>query len=365
MNPRNSVRVGFATEICENMPYFWRNFEFGGWNFEKCVLSSSDCVWNLGGVMWNFCVGKKAELPYSRSVAFWAAFSARIFFTYIFALTLLPAGELFWGRALVLSTQKRRPVKRWPTKLWLGQRWLRNALWLKKRYPHTVLLGQIRALIQHWILHWIQQLRALDKVPLWLFGKDGSVVKKHLPCICLFGGLALLSLAALCMISAGDSFVPSGLRASGCGVLRLSSCRLLLPGWLTVTRQSSPCGGWRCLVVHFNRTSVSSPCGGWRCVSRFDSVSASVNDWHGRLRNPCLTTPRASSPPLTRRRETFAPIFVYLQTAVPAFIRYSRLGVVERCWLWVPEDSGCRFRVRLEDSEINEFSLLTATFIYN
>ena len=48
-DPGNSVRVGFADEICENMPYFWRNFEFGGWNFEKNMLSSSDCVLNLGG----------------------------------------------------------------------------------------------------------------------------------------------------------------------------------------------------------------------------------------------------------------------------------------------------------------------------
>ena len=79
----------------------------------------------------------------------------------------------------------------------------------------------------------------------------------------------------------------------------ISSIRLLLPNWLVVTRQSSPCGGGE-------------------SVRRFDSDMDSVNDLHGRLRNPCSTTLRASSPPLTRRRETFAPIFVYLQTALPA-----------------------------------------------
>ena len=99
----------------------------------------------------------------------------------------------------------------------------------------------------------------------------------------------------------------------------ISSIRLLLPNWLVETRQSSPCGGW------------------WWSVRRFDSDMDSVNDSRGRLRNPRSTTPRASSPPSTRRRETFAPIFVYLQTAVPAIQRYSQLGVVERCWLRVPE----------------------------
>ena len=42
------------------------------------------------------------------------------------------------------------------------------------------------------------------------------------------------------------------------------------------------------------------------------------DDCRRRLRNPFLTTSRASSPPLDRRRESFAPIFVYSQTAVPA-----------------------------------------------
>ena len=150
--------------------------------------------------------------------------------------------------------------------------------------------------------------------------------------MCFLEVLRALSPGSLCMISAGDSFVPSGLRASGCWVC--ASCRLvrlLLPNWLIETRQSSPCGGYR-------------------SVRRFDSSVGPVNDSGGRLRNPRSTTPRASSPPWSRRRETFAPIFVYLQTAVPAVLRYSRLGVVERCWLRVPEDSGCRFRVRLQSS---------------
>ena len=67
-------------------------------------------------------------------------------------------------------------------------------------------------------------------------------------------------------------------------------------------------------------------CGGHRSARRFDSEVDSVNDSRGRLRNPCSTTPRASSPPLSRRRETFAPIFVYLQTAAPVILRYSQIG---------------------------------------
>ena len=103
----------------------------------------------------------------------------------------------------------------------------------------------------------------------------------------------------------------------------ISSIRLLLPNWLVETRQSSPCGGCSCLVVPDR--SVSSPCGRCWSVRRSDSSVDPVNDSRGRLRNPCSTTPRASSPP-SRRRETFAPIFVYLQTAVPAILRYSQIG---------------------------------------
>ena len=57
------MRVGFADEICENMPYDWRNFKFGGVKFGK-IYAFFLRVFSESGGFESFCVGKKAELPY-------------------------------------------------------------------------------------------------------------------------------------------------------------------------------------------------------------------------------------------------------------------------------------------------------------
>ena len=49
-DPWNSVRVGFADEICENMPYDWRNFEFGGLKFGKIYAFFLRVFSKSGGV---------------------------------------------------------------------------------------------------------------------------------------------------------------------------------------------------------------------------------------------------------------------------------------------------------------------------
>ena len=44
------MRVGFADEICENMPYDWRNFEFGGLKFGKIYAFFLRVFSKSGGV---------------------------------------------------------------------------------------------------------------------------------------------------------------------------------------------------------------------------------------------------------------------------------------------------------------------------
>ena len=92
-DPRNSVRVGYANEIWENMPNDWRNFEFGGWIFEKKVCFLPPIVFEIWGGYVKILCGEESWAALLEECGFFCGGLIRADFLYIHFCSYSPSGR--------------------------------------------------------------------------------------------------------------------------------------------------------------------------------------------------------------------------------------------------------------------------------